>query len=116
MKLSWSMFLRHYGERGIRARFRRYGGKDSMGMAIPSQHLANSSCRYLRALIYVFNAHTLIMLGISLVAVYCCLLLNLRWNMDFSLVATGTVFPLTYTISQAFGTPGQANGCDLLTC
>ena len=29
--------------------------------------------------------------------------MHLSWNMDFSLVAVGTVFPLTYTISQAYG-------------
>ncbi len=56
--------------------------------------------RYLRAIVYLFNLHTLIMLCISLLSVFVCLRFGITWNMDFSLVAVGTVFPLTFTIQQ----------------
>ena len=59
--------------------------------------------RYLRAFLYTFNLQTLTVLTLSLVSVFICLEYDIRWNMDFSMVATGTVFPLTFAIGQAFG-------------
>jgi hypothetical protein len=42
------------------------------------------------------------MLALSWIAVYICAELDIRSNMDFTMISTGTVFPLTFTLSQAF--------------
>jgi hypothetical protein len=60
--LSWRLFLRN----------RRFAGL--LGITVVFK-------RYLRAVTYILNLHTLIMLAISIVSVYVCLVLDLRWNM-----------------------------------
>ncbi|GFR41041.1 hypothetical protein Agub_g1474, partial [Astrephomene gubernaculifera] len=58
--------------------------------------------RYLRALAYIFNVHTLLLMAAACISVWACYTYNFRYNMDFTLVATGTTFPLVFTIQQAF--------------
>lgn len=58
--------------------------------------------RYIRALLYTFNVHTMLLSLVACVAVYLSDKYNFRYNMDFTLVATGTTFPLVFTIQQAF--------------
>mmetsp|Transcript_2453 Transcript_2453/g.6293 ORF Transcript_2453/g.6293 Transcript_2453/m.6293 type:complete len:501 (-) Transcript_2453:485-1987(-) len=58
--------------------------------------------RWARATTYIFNAHTLVLLTASCLSVYICAKLDWRWNMDYSMISTGTVFPLTFTLGQAF--------------
>lgn len=42
------------------------------------------------------------MSGVACLAVYLCDVYDFKYNMDFTLVATGTTFPLVFTIQQAF--------------
>ncbi|GLC38965.1 hypothetical protein PLESTB_000466300 [Pleodorina starrii] len=58
--------------------------------------------RYLRALAYIFNVHTLVLMTVACGSVALCYQLNFRYNMDFTLVSTGTTFPLVFGIQQAF--------------
>jgi hypothetical protein len=44
--------------------------------------------RYFRALLYLFNLHTLLLAGAGCLAVYACDRWRLQYNMDFTLVAT----------------------------
>lgn len=43
-----------------------------------------------RALLYLFNLHTMLLAGFGCLAVYACDRWKLQFNMDFMLVATGT--------------------------
>lgn len=61
-----------------------------------------SFLRYSRAALYLFNLHTLLLTAIACLAVFACDKWRFQWNMDFTLVATGTTFPLVFTIQQAF--------------
>ena len=56
MRLSWSIFIRQ----------RHYAG------------FVQSFWRYMRALTYTLNIHTLVMLTLSLISVYICLKIDLR--------------------------------------
>jgi hypothetical protein len=47
------------------------------------------SRRYLRALIYTFNLHTLALAALAAAAVFLCDKFKFAYNMDFTLVATG---------------------------
>ncbi|KAL6765775.1 hypothetical protein V8C86DRAFT_2449307 [Haematococcus lacustris] len=58
--------------------------------------------RAARAVLYLFNLHTCIVLMVSWVSVWVCHYQNWRFAIDFSMVSTGTVFPLTFTLAQAF--------------
>jgi len=108
--LGWRLFLRYLpiggSDNGRKATKQAGSSPFAQRAATPrastGQILQARCMRYLRALAYVFNAHTLIVLLIANISVYVCLQADFRWNMDFSLVATGTIFPLTYTISQAY--------------
>lgn len=95
MRLIWGLFFRY-------RLLQRRGACNGVPL---HKLLEAKGKRYLRAAAYIFNMHTLLMLSVSVLSVYICLQADIRWNMDFSLVATGTVFPLTYTISQAYGEP-----------
>jgi hypothetical protein len=44
--------------------------------------------RYFRALLYLFNLHTLLLAAAGCLAVYACDRWRLQYNMDFTLVAT----------------------------
>jgi hypothetical protein len=111
MKLGWRLFFRYLGGTGSKAA--KHAGSPfsvhAAGQRATTRQIMEARCmRYLRALAYVFNAHTLIVLLIANISVYVCLQADFRFNMDFSLVATGTIFPLTYTISQAYS---EQRGC-----
>ena len=84
MHLHWRLFLRNDKARG--------GG-------VPWKTLMR---RTIRACAYTFNIHTLIVLCLACLSVYVCYSLDFRYNMDFTMVALGTTFPITFTISQAF--------------
>ena len=47
--------------------------------------------RAARALVYLFDAHTLCLLLASAIAVYVCSVLDLKWRMDYmnSMISTG---------------------------
>lgn len=47
------------------------------------------SRRYLRALLYTFNLHTLALAALAAIAVFMCDKFKFAYNMDFTLVATG---------------------------
>lgn len=58
--------------------------------------------RQLRAAVYMFNLHTMVLCIIGCLAVYICQEWGLSYNMDLHFMAAGTIFPLTFAISQAF--------------
>jgi predicted nucleotidyltransferase component of viral defense system len=45
--------------------------------------------RYLRALLYLFNVHTLFLGGMACLSVYICDRFRFSYNMDLTLVSTG---------------------------
>lgn len=45
--------------------------------------------RYLRALLYLFNVHTLFLGGMACLSVYVCDRFRFSYNMDLTLVSTG---------------------------
>lgn len=47
--------------------------------------------RYLRALLYLFNVHTLFLGGIACLSVYVCDRFRFSYNMDLTLVSTGEI-------------------------
>eukprot|EP00878_Enallax_costatus_P044770 GHUV01053507.1.p1 GENE.GHUV01053507.1~~GHUV01053507.1.p1 ORF type:complete len:322 (+),score=61.17 GHUV01053507.1:314-1279(+) len=69
----------------------------------PPENLGPRFGRYLRALLYLFNLHTLLLGFLACLAVYVCDRYHFSYNMDLTLVATGTTFPLIFNIQQAFG-------------
>lgn len=71
--------------------------------------------RYFRALLFLLNLRALMLAGLGCLAVYFCDRWGLQFNMDFTLVATGTTFPLVFTIQQSF-TRWEAGSSLLYSC
>jgi len=55
-----------------------------------------------RGLLYTFNLHTLALLALSCLSVAFCHRTGFAFNIDFSLVALGSTFPLVFAIQSAF--------------
>eukprot|EP00386_Alphamonas_edax_P001359 GDKI01004058.1.p1 GENE.GDKI01004058.1~~GDKI01004058.1.p1 ORF type:complete len:449 (-),score=141.86 GDKI01004058.1:323-1669(-) len=66
--------------------------------------VVNQIRRHVMAFFFLFNIHTLCLLGVSCVAVWLCAPynLNLRFKVDTSFLGISIVFPLTFGITAAF--------------
>ncbi|KXZ55783.1 hypothetical protein GPECTOR_2g1333 [Gonium pectorale] len=60
--------------------------------------------RYARAFIFLVNVRTLGLASLACMMVYFCesRVLDMRFRMEFSIISVGTVFPLVFSIQQAF--------------
>eukprot|EP00882_Tetradesmus_deserticola_P025750 GHRQ01028311.1.p1 GENE.GHRQ01028311.1~~GHRQ01028311.1.p1 ORF type:complete len:355 (+),score=109.23 GHRQ01028311.1:157-1221(+) len=58
--------------------------------------------RVLRATVYCFNIHTLVLCAISCMSCYVAMRMNWSYRLEFSLMALGITIPLTFNITQAF--------------
>ncbi|GLI68400.1 hypothetical protein VaNZ11_012786 [Volvox africanus] len=66
--------------------------------------------RYVRACVFLVNARTITMSCLACMMVYLCQseTLNLKFRMEFSILSLGTVFPLVFSIQQAFSRREEA--------
>ncbi|GLC48050.1 hypothetical protein PLESTB_000709100 [Pleodorina starrii] len=66
--------------------------------------------RYIRACIFLVNIRTLAMAAFACMMVYLCQTerFNLRFRMEFNIISIGTVFPLVFSIQQAFNRREEA--------
>lgn len=58
--------------------------------------------RLLRATVYCFNIHTLVLCAISCLSCFVAARMNWSYRLEFSLMALGITIPLTFNITQAF--------------
>lgn len=61
---------------------------DAILRRLVSKGTRQTFLRYFRALLYLFNLHTLLLAAAGCLAVYACDRWRLQYNMDFTLVAT----------------------------
>jgi hypothetical protein len=57
--------------------------------------------RVLRATVYCFNIHTLVLCAISCTSCFIAEYMNWSYRLEFSLMALGITIPLTFNITQA---------------
>lgn len=77
----------------------QYSSSSSAG-GVPSKHSMTTvkqwALRRFRALIYAFNVKALLLCAIAVLSVAASQYVGLTYNVDFSFIALGITFPLTF--------------------